>query len=138
MLADCLHDLTALGPHGLAALVGALFLAGLAAGATHCAGMCAPFVLAQASAGAGAGGGVLRRLSGAALVPYHLGRMLGYSALGAIAGGSAGALARIGGLDIVLAALLLGGAALMLAQALRQGAPYLPAVLAGPAGRLAL
>lgn len=138
MLADCLHDLTALGPHGLAALLGALFLAGLAAGATHCSAMCAPFVLAQASATGGAGGGMLRRLSGAALLPYHLGRMLGYAALGALAGGTAGALARVGGLDRVLAGLLLAGAAFMLVQAMRQGAPWLPVRLAGAAGRLAL
>ena len=39
-LADCLHGLTALGPGGLPMLLGALFLAGLAGGATHCAGMC--------------------------------------------------------------------------------------------------
>src|SRR5919199_2082920 len=91
MLADCLHDLAALGPAGgLPTLLGALFLAGLAGGATHCSTMCAPFVLAQASVGMGAGGGVLRRLSGAALAPYHLGRMLGYGALGALAGGTAG------------------------------------------------
>lgn len=138
MLADCLHDLTALGPLGLPALLAALFLAGLAAGATHCSAMCAPFVLAQASAGQGAGGGVLRRLSGAALGPYHLGRMLGYAALGGIAGGTAGALARIGGLDLVLAALLGGAALLMLGQALRQGAPFLPARLAGAVGHLGL
>src|SRR5689334_8676617 len=96
MLADCLHSLAALGPGGLAALLGAMFLAGLGGGVTHCSTMCAPFVLAQAAAGAesGAGGGVLRRLSGAALLPYHFGRMLGYGALGALAGGTAGLLAR--------------------------------------------
>ncbi len=138
MLADCLHDLTALGPLGLPALLAALFMAGLAAGATHCSAMCAPFVLAQASAGAGAGGGVLRRLSGAALLPYHLGRVTGYAALGGLAGGTAGVLARVSGLDLLLALLLGGAAVLMLGQALRQGAAYLPARLAGAAGHLAL
>jgi hypothetical protein len=130
MLADCLHDLAALGPGGMPALMGALFLAGLAGGATHCAAMCGPFVLAQASAGAGAGGGVIRRLSGAALLPYHLGRLLGYAALGALAGGTAGALARVAGLHKALAALLLLAALLMLGQALRRGAAFLPT---GPA-----
>jgi hypothetical protein len=130
MLADCLHDLAALGPGGMPALVGALFLAGLAGGATHCAAMCGPFVLAQASAGAGAGGGVIRRLSGAALLPYHLGRLLGYSAFGALAGGTAGALARVAGLHQVLAALLLLAAVLMLGQALRRGGAFLPAGMA--------
>ncbi|MCQ4161512.1 sulfite exporter TauE/SafE family protein [Roseomonas sp. GC11] len=31
--------------------MGALFLAGLAGGVTHCAGMCAPFVLARRQTG---------------------------------------------------------------------------------------
>lgn len=136
MLADCLHDLAALGPGGLAALASALFLAGLAGGATHCATMCAPFVLAQVATGTAAGGGVLRRLSGAALLPYHLGRMIGYGALGALAGGTAGALARLGGLRPVLAALLLLAALLMIGQALRRGAPFLPAGAARLGARL--
>ena len=51
MLADCLHGLSALSPAGgLPPLLLAMFLMGLAGGATHCAGMCAPFVLAQAAA----------------------------------------------------------------------------------------
>ena len=49
-LGNCLHDLTAIGPGGVPAVAAALFLAGLAGGVTHCAGMCAPFVLAQAGA----------------------------------------------------------------------------------------
>jgi sulfite exporter TauE/SafE len=123
MLADCLADLTAIGPGGLPAVVLALFLAGLAGGATHCAAMCAPFVLAQvgaragAGAGRGAGGGTLARLSGAALAPYHLGRMLAYAALGAVAGGSAGLVTQVTGLRWLLAALLLAAALLMAAQA---------------------
>ncbi len=62
MLADCVHGLETLGPGALPALMGALFLAGLAGGVTHCASMCAPFVLAQSAAVAGeaAGGGALR------------------------------------------------------------------------------
>jgi sulfite exporter TauE/SafE len=119
-LADCLHGLTALGPGGLPTLVGALFLAGLAGGATHCAGMCGPFVLAQAAAAADhtAAGGVIRRIAGAALVPYHLGRMLGYTALGAAAGGLAGLVALAGGGPrLLLAGLLAAAAVLMLAQA---------------------
>ena len=60
-----------IGPGGVPAVALALFLAGLAGGVTHCAGMCAPFVLAQAGAVAGqsAAGGMLGRLSGAALAP---------------------------------------------------------------------
>lgn len=119
MLADCLKDLTAIGPGGVPAVALALFLAGLAGGATHCAGMCAPFVLAQAGARAskGVGEGMLGRLSGAALAPYHLGRMLGYGLLGALAGGSAGLVTQLTGLRWMLAALLLATALLMAAQA---------------------
>lgn len=118
MLADCLHDLTALGPGGVPALVAALFLAGLAGGLTHCATMCAPFVLAQAATGHGAGGGRLRRLAGAALLPYQAGRMLGYGALGALAGAAAGLVTLASGLRWLLALPLSLAALLMLAQAL--------------------
>ena len=128
-LGSCLHDLTAIGPGGVPAVAAALFLAGLAGGVTHCAGMCAPFVLAQAGALAdrSAGGGMVARLSGAALLPYHLGRMLGYAALGALAGGMAGLVTQLSGLRWLLAALLLGAALLMAAQA----AGLLPAQAAG-------
>ncbi len=135
-LANCLHDLTAIGPGGVPAVAGALFLAGLAGGLTHCAGMCAPFVVAQAGAVAdrAAAGGMLARLSGAALLPYHLGRMLGYGALGALAGASAGLLTQATGLRFLLAALLLAAALLMLGQA----SARLPGRLVPvPLGRLA-
>ncbi len=128
MLANCLHGLDALGPAGLAALMGGLFLTGLAGGLTHCAGMCAPFVLAQsaACAEATAGGDALRRLAGAALLPYQAGRVIGYSLLGAAAGGAAGVLSLAGGLRWVLAALLLLAALLMLGQASSRLARMLP------------
>jgi hypothetical protein len=134
-LANCLHDLTALGPGGVPAVMAALFLAGLAGGATHCAGMCGPFVLAQATAVAdrAAGGGRLARLSGAALAPYHAGRMLGYGALGAAAGGFAGIITLGTGLRFLLAALLGLAAVLMLAQASARLAALLPRL---PAPRL--
>lgn len=67
-----------------APLLLALFLTGLVGSVSHCAAMCGPFVLTQ-SAGAMAripvGAGELRRLGGAALVPYHLGRAITYVAL---------------------------------------------------------
>lgn len=128
MLADCLHGLAALGPSGVPALMGALFLAGLAGGLTHCAGMCGPFVLAQAGARADSalGGGTLRRLAGAALLPYHLGRAAGYAALGALAGGFGGALAGAPGLRHLGAALLLLASLLMLAQGSARLAGLLP------------
>ena len=57
-----------------------LFLAGLTGGVTHCVTMCGVFVLGQQ--GAATGPGVLRRL----LLPYHLGRITTYAALGVVAG----------------------------------------------------
>ncbi len=146
MLANCLHDLAALGPGGLAALLGSLFLAGLAGGATHCAAMCGPFVLAQSAARANAiaGGPMLARLAGAALLPYQAGRLLGYATLGALAGGSAGLLMLASGLRYVLAGLLLLAALLMFGQASsrlahwlpRLPTPRLPGVLQRQLGRL--
>jgi len=68
MFLECFHDFTL--RHGLAL---SLFLAGLVGSATHCAPMCGPFVLAQT--------GDVKKLSGALLLPYHLGRMTTYVAL---------------------------------------------------------
>jgi sulfite exporter TauE/SafE len=135
VLANCLHDLAALGPAGLPALITALFLAGLAGGLSHCAVMCGPFVLAQAAATADAnlGGGMLRRLTGAALLPYHLGRALGYGALGALAGGAGAFLSQLSGLRWVAALLLLAAALLMLGQASARISAWLPQL---PAPRL--
>jgi sulfite exporter TauE/SafE len=134
-LANCLHDLTALGPGGVPAVMAALFMAGLAGGATHCAGMCGPFVIAQSAAVADrvASGGVLARVAGAALVPYHAGRMLGYAVLGAAAGGFAGVVALGMGFRFVLAGLLGVAAVLMFAQASARIAALLPRL---PAPRL--
>jgi sulfite exporter TauE/SafE len=143
-LQSCLHDLSSLGPGGVLALVSALFLAGLAGGATHCAAMCAPFVLAQLRPD-DAGGAMLQRLSGAALLPYHAGRMLGYAALGALAGAGAGLFSQITGLRWLLALPLAAAALLMAAQAaerlglaprLHLPAPPLPAALKAPLQRL--
>jgi sulfite exporter TauE/SafE len=147
LLAHCLHDPAALAPAGgLPALTLAMALAGLAGGATHCAGMCAPFVLAQGAARAGAPGGGrgLERLAGAALLPYHLGRALGYAALGALAGGAAGLVTLPAGRPW-LALPLAAAAVLMLAQGCtrlglvgrwRTPAPGLPAVAARAVARL--
>jgi sulfite exporter TauE/SafE len=127
-LANCLHGLEALGPGGLWAVMGTLFLAGLAGGVSHCAAMCGPFVLAQAAAMAGqaASGGMLRRLSGAALLPYHTGRAIGYGQLGAIAGGVVGAVSLGTGWHLVLAGMLALAALLMFAQASARIAALLP------------
>jgi len=152
LIASCLHGLTALGAGGTVALAGALFLAGLAGGGTHCAGMCGPFVLAQvtarldragsaaagAAATASAGSETFARLRGAALLPYHLGRLTTYSALGAIAGAGAGLARELAGLRWVAALLLLAGAALFLAQGFGRVAELLAPLRARlPAGPLA-
>src|SRR5918993_1169871 len=66
-----------------------LLLAGLAGSVVHCIGMCGPFVLGQVMADLDRGPtayGEWRRLSGAALLPYHLGRLTTYAGLGALAG----------------------------------------------------
>ncbi|MCC7425668.1 MAG: sulfite exporter TauE/SafE family protein [Alphaproteobacteria bacterium] len=154
LIASCLHGLTALGAEGTLALAGGLFLAGLAGGLSHCAGMCGPFVLAQVTArleriplGAGAesradaGSMRLERLRGAALVPYHLGRLTTYGALGAVAGFGAGLAREVAGLRWLAAILLVAAAFLFLAQASARFAALLPRGVVGgglaPAGTIA-
>lgn len=86
------HDLmpmahAAMSGHG--SLILTLFLGGLAAAPTHCVGMCGPFIVSQTAM-------LLddkplpklsewSRLQGAALLPYHAGRMTTYAILGALA-----------------------------------------------------
>lgn len=105
-------------PAGLAL---SLFLAGLSGSAMHCVGMCSPFVLGQVMADAehvGPGGyGEWRRLAGAALAPYHLGRLTTYSGLGAMAGAATALFASTAIFAWLSGILLIVGAALMLAQA---------------------
>ncbi len=76
--------LTIIQTHG--SLILALFLAGLTGGFTHCAGMCGPFVMGQACARLdkvpAARMREWHRLAGAALLPYHAGRMTTYVLLG--------------------------------------------------------
>ncbi|MCW5734117.1 MAG: sulfite exporter TauE/SafE family protein [Enhydrobacter sp.] len=104
-----------------AGLAFSLFLAGLGGSAVHCVGMCGPFVLGQVMADAGrrgAGGyGEWRRLAGAALVPYHLGRLTTYTGLGTMAGGATALFASTAAFAWLSGCLLIAGAALMLAQA---------------------
>jgi len=100
-------------------VLASLFLTGLVGGVTHCVGMCGPFVLTQVTARLETI--PLERLSeshrlrGAALLPYHAGRLTTYSLLGAVAAGLAGAWHNafwIKGVSaglLVLAALLLIG-----------------------------
>jgi hypothetical protein len=115
-LASCLHDLTPLEGSGTATLAATLFVAGLAGSVTHCAGMCGPFVLGQVSAGLVARP-TLSRLSAGALLPYHLGRLVTYSGLGAGAGFASGVAVHGAGITLFLPVLLVLGAGLLLAQA---------------------
>jgi sulfite exporter TauE/SafE len=96
-----------------------LFLAGLGGSLTHCAGMCGPFVLGQVMADAerATGYGEWRRLAGAALAPYHLGRITTYTALGALAGAVTALFATTASFTWISALLLIVGAGFMLLQA---------------------
>lgn len=79
------------------ALYVAVFLMGVLGGATHCLGMCGPFVLARALRVAAAleVGGGWSRMRAAALPGYHIGRAITYAAFGMIAGGAAEGFARV-------------------------------------------
>lgn len=104
-----------------AGLASSLFFAGLSGSAVHCVGMCGPFVLGQIIADAehaGNGGySEWRRLAGAALAPYHLGRLTTYTGLGGMAGAATALFASTAAFGWLTACLLIAGAALMLAQA---------------------
>lgn len=118
------HELTAaLGIPALDTLSVALllFAAGLLGSFTHCAGMCGPFVLSQVDRQLdtlkGRGWGGWQRLHGAALVPYHLGRLTTYTGLGALSAGAGSLLVDTTGWRWLLAGFLIMAAALFAAQA---------------------
>ena len=119
-MAACRDGLVHLsGSSGLAL---SLFLAGLGGSVLHCAGMCGPFVLGQVMNDAGKIGrgnnyGGWHRVAGAALLPYHLGRMVTYTALGALAGAATAVFASTPGFSWLSGVLLLLGAAFVLMQA---------------------
>jgi len=116
LCSDGLHS-----PAVAASLPLGLFVAGLAGGALHCVGMCGPFVLGQVMATADAtppsGYGEWRRLSGAALAPYHLGRATTYTLLGGIAGGATALFAATTGFAWLSSLFLAIAALLLIAQA---------------------
>lgn len=106
---------------GTVGVPASLFLAGLAGSVVHCVGMCGPFVLGQVMAGldrSGAGYGEWRRLAGAALLPYHLGRLTTYTGLGALAGGATALFAATSAFGWLSGGLLVVAALLMIVQAL--------------------
>jgi sulfite exporter TauE/SafE len=115
-------------------LLASLFTMGLIGSLTHCTGMCGPFVLSQVAARMEATPlermREWRRLAGAALVPYHLGRATTYTGLGAGAAVLAGILIGSGGLRWVSALLLVLAALFMLGYAV----PSLKRGLAGAGG----
>ncbi|CUW37230.1 conserved protein of unknown function [Magnetospirillum sp. XM-1] len=120
LLTDLAHagiGICKVGVDGRENLILGLFVTGLVGSLTHCAGMCGPFVLSQCAARLEAipleRMTEMRRLAGAALLPYHLGRATTYGALGAVAATFGGILGGAASFRL-LAALLLGVAALLL------------------------
>jgi len=129
------------------ATISALFLTGLAGSVAHCMGMCGPFVLSQVTSrlqGEPASTMTeMHRLTGAALAPYHLGRITTYSGLGGIAAVLSGGIITVSGLKYLGAALLVFAALFFLGYALRGLKVTLPgltgsrpAIFAGAIGRL--
>ncbi|HVZ08162.1 MAG TPA: sulfite exporter TauE/SafE family protein [Rhodopila sp.] len=101
-------------------LVG-LFLAGAAGSVMHCAPMCGVFVLGQVADRMARLPQRLmcesNRIRNGLLLPYHLGRLTTYAALGAATAGSVSLLATSGILRHVSAVLLLLAAALFISHA---------------------
>ena len=99
-----------------------MFLAGLIGSASHCAAMCGPFVLAQTAetmSGLKVGSGELRRLAGAALLPYHSGRAITYILLAVLLSLPLQLMGRLPQLRFVPALALALGALLFLWLAIR-------------------
>lgn len=117
-------------------LIGVLFVGGLAGSFTHCVGMCGPFVLSQVTTQLDKlppdGAGIWTRLRGAALLPYHAGRVTTYVLLGVLAALLAQPLRQLPGFRVFAAALLACAALLFLLQALRLSRRFLPRWLPAP------
>ncbi|MBL6929846.1 MAG: sulfite exporter TauE/SafE family protein [Rhodospirillales bacterium] len=111
-------------------LLGSLFVAGLVGGGAHCIAMCGPFVLAQSvsrlEARPASEMREFHRLSGAALIPYHLGRLTTYMGLGALAGLLAGEVTAASGFRWLSAVLLALAAILFLGYGIRKFSIRLP------------
>ncbi|MCW8916189.1 MAG: sulfite exporter TauE/SafE family protein, partial [Magnetovibrio sp.] len=108
---------------GSEGLLFALLMAGFAGGATHCIGMCGPFVISQVQSRLEIipvdKMSEFRRLTGGALVPYHLGRATTYMALGGIAALASQQLMKLDTLKWLAAALLALAALFFLGYALQ-------------------
>lgn len=87
------------GTQALASLLLALFVAGLMGGFLHCSFMCGPFVMMQVSRRLENISvhemSEWSRLKGAAILPYHFGRITTYMILGALAASAGHALSGI-------------------------------------------
>lgn len=128
-------------------LLASLFFTGLVGGLTHCTAMCGPFVLSQVSARMEAiPASRMRewhRLTGAALLPYQLGRMTTYMLLGTAGAALAGQLTDLSGLRwlsaglLVLAALLFVGYAIPRLKVALPGGKQAEAWWSGRVSRLA-
>lgn len=97
-------------------------LAGLVGSASHCAPMCGPFVLAQTGETMSQlpmGSGELRRLAGAALVPYHAGRAVTYILLAVLLSLPLQLMSQLPQLGFIPAIALLAGALLFLVLGFR-------------------
>jgi len=126
-------DMCRVALDGNGSLIASLFLAGLVGSLTHCIGMCGPFVLAQVGARLEAVPldkmSEFSRLTGAALAPYHLGRMTTYMVLGALGATLAGGAAQVSGFKGLSAALLALAALFFLGYALKRLSVLFPATL---------
>jgi uncharacterized protein len=127
-MADPLLNLSLALAHCKAVAIGngplllSMFLAGLIGSASHCAAMCGPFVLAQTSetmARLEVGSGELRRLAGAALLPYHAGRAFTYVLLAVLLSLPLQLMARLPQLRFIPALALMLGALLFLVLGFR-------------------
>jgi len=126
---------------GNAATISSLFIAGLAGSVAHCVGMCGPFVLSQVTSRLqeepAASMTEMHRLRGAALIPYHLGRMTTYAGLGGAAAFLSGGIIALSGVRHIAAALLVFAALFFLGYAARSLKIPFPMIngghLAGPA-----
>lgn len=116
----------------------ALLTAGLVGGVSHCAGMCGPFVLAQVSARLEqvplSRMSEFHRLTGAAVLPYHLGRGTTYALIGAVAATVAGHVGALPGLRWLSVALLAFAALFFFGYATKSAVVFLPRLGGGGGG----
>lgn len=138
---DGLNSLAAFAAHcqGLAIANGpilfGLFLAGLIGSASHCIGMCGPFVLAQTAGRMSRvplSGGVLRhelrRLDAGLATPYQFGRATTYLAMGAILASPFDAIRHLTGWPYLATVLLVLAAFIFAWQAWRGFGLHAPAL----------